>query len=80
MAHPMLDHDILIDALPSGAISNMHEITKRLVAAMFGKECPHVYSSYMRDFLLGVTQEARVTEKEHQGGAEDGMVRPRGRD
>lgn len=51
VAHPVSDYDIVIDALPSGAISDLHDIAKRMVAAGFGKECSHLYSSYRRDFL-----------------------------
>ncbi|XP_030551784.1 exocyst complex component EXO70B1 [Rhodamnia argentea] len=45
------DFDIVIDALPSGTISDLHEIAKRMVAAGFAKECSHVYSSCRREFL-----------------------------
>ncbi|KAK3437583.1 hypothetical protein EUGRSUZ_C02240 [Eucalyptus grandis] len=45
------DFDIVIDALPSGTINDLHEIAKRMVAARFGKECSHVYSSCRREFL-----------------------------
>ncbi|XP_043703905.1 exocyst complex component EXO70B1-like [Telopea speciosissima] len=51
VAHPVSDYDVLIDALPSGTINDLHEIAKRMVAAGFGKECSHVYSSCRRDFL-----------------------------
>ncbi|OVA02815.1 Exocyst complex protein Exo70 [Macleaya cordata] len=51
VAHPISDYDIVIDALPSGTISDLHEIAKRMVAAGFEKECAHVYSSCRRDFL-----------------------------
>ncbi|XP_042511765.1 exocyst complex component EXO70B1-like [Macadamia integrifolia] len=51
IAHPVSDYDVLIDALPSGTINDLHEISKRMVAAGFGKECSHVYSSCRRDFL-----------------------------
>lgn len=45
------DFDIVIDALPSGTINDLHEIAKRMVAAGFAKECSHVYSSCRREFL-----------------------------
>lgn len=45
------DFDIVIDALPSGTINDLHEIAKRMVAAGFGRECSHVYSSCRREFL-----------------------------
>lgn len=51
VAQPLTDYDIVIDALPSGTINDLHEISKRMVAAGFGKECSHVYSSCRRDFL-----------------------------
>ncbi|XP_010243483.1 PREDICTED: exocyst complex component EXO70B1 [Nelumbo nucifera] len=51
VAHPVTDFDIVIDALPLGTINDLHEIAKRMVAAGFGKECSHVYSSCRRDFL-----------------------------
>ncbi|KAK9279085.1 hypothetical protein L1049_012760 [Liquidambar formosana] len=51
VAHPVSDYDIVIDALPSGTINDLHEIAKRMVAAGFGKECSHVYSSCRREFL-----------------------------
>ncbi|KAF9592127.1 hypothetical protein IFM89_012556 [Coptis chinensis] len=51
VAHPITDYDIIIDALPSGTIADLHEISKRMVAAGFGKECAHVYSSCRREFL-----------------------------
>eukprot|EP00262_Sarcandra_glabra_P001575 TRINITY_DN1170_c0_g1_i1.p1 TRINITY_DN1170_c0_g1~~TRINITY_DN1170_c0_g1_i1.p1 ORF type:complete len:665 (+),score=82.81 TRINITY_DN1170_c0_g1_i1:177-2171(+) len=51
IARPLADYDIVIDPLPSGTISDLHEIAKRMVAAGFGKECTHVYSSCRREFL-----------------------------
>ncbi|KAG4955022.1 hypothetical protein AAZX31_14G184300 [Glycine max] len=51
VALPVTDFDIVIDALPSGTINDLHEITKRMVAGGFGKECSHVYSSCRREFL-----------------------------
>lgn len=51
IAHPISDYDIVIDALPSGTIKDLHEIAKRMVIAGFGKECSHVYSSCRREFL-----------------------------
>ncbi|KAM1686299.1 hypothetical protein ACFX2K_034410 [Malus domestica] len=47
-AQPIGDYDIVIDALPSGTINDLHEIAKRMVAAGFGKECSHVYRSCRR--------------------------------
>uniref|UniRef100_A0A7N0TH40 Exocyst subunit Exo70 family protein n=1 Tax=Kalanchoe fedtschenkoi TaxID=63787 RepID=A0A7N0TH40_KALFE len=51
IAHPVTSYDIIIDALPSGTINDLHEIAKRMVAASYGKECSHVYSNCRRDFL-----------------------------
>ncbi|XP_022752924.1 exocyst complex component EXO70B1-like [Durio zibethinus] len=51
IAQPITDYDIVIDALPSGTINDIHEIAKRMVAAGFGKECSHVYSTCRREFL-----------------------------
>ncbi|KAL5580624.1 hypothetical protein UlMin_013066 [Ulmus minor] len=50
-ARPIGDYDIVIDALPSGIINDLHEMAKRMVPAGFGKECSHVFSSYRREFL-----------------------------
>ncbi|KAF5930743.1 hypothetical protein HYC85_031616 [Camellia sinensis] len=51
VAYPVADYDFVIDALPSGTISDLHEIAKRMVAAGYGKECSHAYSSCRREFL-----------------------------
>lgn len=51
VAHPISDYDIVIDALPSGIIEDLHEISKRMVAAGYGKECSHAYSMCRREFL-----------------------------
>ncbi|KAK2376562.1 exocyst complex component EXO70B1 [Trifolium repens] len=51
VAMPVTDYDIVIDALPSATINDLHEIAKRMVAGGFGKECSHVYSSCRREFL-----------------------------
>lgn len=51
VAHPISDYDIVIDALPSGIIDDLHEIAKRMVAAGYGKECSHAYSMCRREFL-----------------------------
>ncbi|XWS71908.1 hypothetical protein CRYUN_Cryun03dG0178900 [Craigia yunnanensis] len=51
IAQPITDYDIVIDALPSGTINDLHGIAKRMVAAGFGKECAHVYSTCRREFL-----------------------------
>lgn len=51
VAHPISDYNIIIDALPSGTINDLLEIAKRMVAAGYGKECSHAYSSCRRNFL-----------------------------
>ncbi|KAL0009203.1 hypothetical protein SO802_010705 [Lithocarpus litseifolius] len=51
VAQPTTDYNIIIDVLPSVTINDLHEIAKRMVAAGFGKECSHVYSSFRREFL-----------------------------
>lgn len=51
VAMPVTDYEIVIDALPSATINDLHEIAKRMVAGGFGKECSHVYSSCRREFL-----------------------------
>ncbi|RAL37359.1 unnamed protein product [Cuscuta campestris] len=51
VAHPISNYDIIIDALPAGTIGDLHEIAKRMVAAGYGKECSHAYSTCRRDFL-----------------------------
>ncbi|VFQ76620.1 unnamed protein product [Cuscuta campestris] len=51
VAHPISNYDIIIDALPAGTIGDLHEIAKRMVAAGYGKECSHAYSTSRRDFL-----------------------------
>ncbi|KAK7300868.1 hypothetical protein RJT34_11719 [Clitoria ternatea] len=51
VALPVTNYDIVIDALPSVTINDLHEIAKRMVAGGFGKECSHVYSSCRREFL-----------------------------
>ncbi|KAK1412737.1 hypothetical protein QVD17_34220 [Tagetes erecta] len=51
VAHPVSDYNIVIDALPSGTINDLHEISKRMVGAGYGKECSHAYSLCRRDFL-----------------------------
>ncbi|KAL8525806.1 hypothetical protein ACS0TY_015157 [Phlomoides rotata] len=51
VAQPITDYDIVIDALPSGTIADLHEIAKRMVAAGYLKECSHAYSTCRREFL-----------------------------
>ena len=45
------DFDIVINALPSKTINDLHVMVKRMVAGGFDKECSHVYSSCRREFL-----------------------------
>lgn len=45
------DYNIIIDALPSGTINDLHEIAKRMATAGYGKECSHAYSICRREFL-----------------------------
>ncbi|KAJ9543509.1 hypothetical protein OSB04_023216 [Centaurea solstitialis] len=45
------DYNITIDALPAGVIGDLHEISKRMVAAGYGKECSLAYSACRREFL-----------------------------
>lgn len=51
VALPVKDYDFFIDVLPPGALADVHEIAKRMVAAGFGPECAHSYSLSRRDFL-----------------------------
>ncbi|KAG7037022.1 Exocyst complex component EXO70B1 [Cucurbita argyrosperma subsp. argyrosperma] len=51
VAQPVTDYNVVIDALPSGTISDLHEIAKRMVAAGYEKECSHAFSSCRREFL-----------------------------
>lgn len=51
VAQPLTDYDLIIDALPSATINDLHEMAKRMLGAGFGKACSHVYSSCRREFL-----------------------------
>ncbi|KAH0937439.1 hypothetical protein HID58_004900 [Brassica napus] len=51
VAKPLTDYDLIIDALPSATINDLHEMAKRMLAAGFGKSCSHVYSTCRREFL-----------------------------
>ncbi|XP_038988330.1 exocyst complex component EXO70B1-like [Phoenix dactylifera] len=51
VAHPVTDYDLVIDALPPGTISDLHEIARRMAAAGFGQECAEVYALARRDFV-----------------------------
>ncbi|CAO2824860.1 unnamed protein product [Amaranthus hypochondriacus] len=51
VAHPVTDFNIVIDALPSATINELHEIAKRMVEVDYGRECSHVCSACRREFL-----------------------------
>ncbi|XP_010443580.1 PREDICTED: exocyst complex component EXO70B1 [Camelina sativa] len=51
VAQPLTDYDLIIDALPSATINDLHEMAKRMLGAGFGKSCSHVYSACRREFL-----------------------------
>lgn len=51
VANPLTDFNITIDALPSGTINDLHEISKRMIVAGYGKECSLAYSTCRRDFI-----------------------------
>jgi len=51
VAQPLTDYDLIIDALPSATINDLHEMAKRMLGAGFGKACSHAYSSCRREFL-----------------------------
>ena len=51
VAQRLSNYDVIIDALPSGIINDLHEIAKRMVVSGSGKECSHAYSSFRREFL-----------------------------
>ncbi|XP_059275806.1 exocyst complex component EXO70B1 [Lycium ferocissimum] len=67
-ALPVTDYDILIEALPAGIISDLHEIAKRMVVAGYGKECSRAYSACRREFLeeslsrLGLQKKLSIDE------------------
>lgn len=79
VAQPLTDYDIVIDALPSGTINDLHEIAKRMVAAGFGKDCSHVYSSCRRGFLEESMSRLGMQKIEYRS-SENVVARPRGRD
>ncbi|KAK7321393.1 hypothetical protein VNO77_32002 [Canavalia gladiata] len=47
--HP--DDNLVIDALPSDIVNNLHETAKLMAEAGFEKKCCHVYSRCRREFL-----------------------------
>nr|GEU45613.1 exocyst complex component EXO70B1 [Tanacetum cinerariifolium] len=66
VANVVSDYNVIIDALPSGVINDLHEISKRMVGAGYGKECSLAYSLCRREFLeeslcrLGFTGDGKV--------------------
>nr|XP_043610141.1 exocyst complex component EXO70B1-like [Erigeron canadensis] len=51
VARQVTDYDVIIDALPSGTIKDLHDIMKRMVGSGYGKECSLAYSDSRRDFI-----------------------------
>ncbi|CAH8366231.1 unnamed protein product [Eruca vesicaria subsp. sativa] len=51
VAQPLTDYDVIIDALPSATINDLHEMAKRMLAAGYGKSCSSVYSACRREFV-----------------------------
>ncbi|KAJ1286025.1 hypothetical protein BS78_03G322500 [Paspalum vaginatum] len=44
VARPVSDFDVVIDALPPGSISDVHQIARRMVDTGFGRECAEAYA------------------------------------
>lgn len=51
VAQPVTDYNVVIDALPWGTISDLHEIAKRMVAAGFARDCAAAFAGARREFL-----------------------------
>lgn len=51
LAHPVTDYNVTIEAISSSTVNNLHQISKRMVAGGYGKECSLAYSSCRRDFI-----------------------------
>lgn len=51
VANPVKNYDIIIDAIPPGAIADLNEIAKRIVGCGFSREIANVYSLSRSDFL-----------------------------
>ncbi|CAO2182477.1 unnamed protein product [Urochloa humidicola] len=69
IAKPVSDFDVVIDALPPGSVSDVHQIARRMVDAGFGRECAEAYAAARRGFIdesvarLGIR--SRTTEEVH---------------
>lgn len=76
VANPVTDFDMIIDALPSGTISDLNAIAKRMIAGRYAKECCHVYSACRREFLeeslsrLGLHRQRSIDEVQKMAWAE----------
>ncbi|KAM0878526.1 hypothetical protein ACQ4PT_034817 [Festuca glaucescens] len=51
IARPVSDFDVVIDALPPGSVSDVHQIARRMVDAGFGRECAEAYAAARRGFI-----------------------------
>ncbi|XP_062207309.1 exocyst complex component EXO70B1-like [Phragmites australis] len=51
IAKPVSDFDVVIDALPPGSVSDVHQIARRMVDAGFGRECAEAYAAARRGFI-----------------------------
>lgn len=51
IAKPVTDYDVVIDALSPGSIANVHQISRRMVDAGFGRECAEAYAAARRGFV-----------------------------
>ncbi|XP_037407179.1 exocyst complex component EXO70B1-like [Triticum dicoccoides] len=51
IAKPVTDFDVVIDALPPGSVSDVHQIARRMVDAGFGRECAEAYAAARRGFI-----------------------------
>ncbi|CAM0883015.1 unnamed protein product [Alopecurus aequalis] len=51
IAKPVSDFDVIIDALPPGSVSDVHQIARRMVDAGFGRECAEAYAAARRGFI-----------------------------
>ncbi|XP_047094424.1 exocyst complex component EXO70B1-like [Lolium rigidum] len=75
VAKPVTDYDVVIDALSPGSIANVHQISRRMVDAGFGRECAEAYAAARRGFVdesvarLGVRP--RTAEEVHAATWED---------
>ncbi|KAJ3669052.1 hypothetical protein LUZ60_011002 [Juncus effusus] len=51
IARPVTDYDVVIDALPPGAVSDLQKIARRMVSAGFGRECSETFVQARKSFL-----------------------------